>query len=52
MEYTITEREKKMQCNLPIQLCRLVVLSLRFMKLTRLGRIGKLSHRPAQPASH
>ena len=45
MEYMITAREKKRQGNLPIQLYRLVVLSLRFMKLTRLGQIGKVDHK-------
>ena len=45
MEYMITAREKKRQSNLPIQLYRLLVLSLRFMKLTRLGGCGKVGHR-------
>ncbi len=39
MEYTISAREKKWQRNLPYQLWRLVVLSVRFMKLTRLGSV-------------
>jgi hypothetical protein len=52
MEYTITTREKKRQRNLVFQLWRLAVLSLRFMKLTRLGCIGKVDHNPPQTATH
>jgi hypothetical protein len=48
----ITEREKKRQGNLVYQLWRLAVLSLRFMKLTRLGCIGKVDHNPPQTARH
>lgn len=36
MEYVITQREKKRQKNLVYQLWRLMALSLRFMKLTRM----------------
>jgi hypothetical protein len=52
MEYMITAREKKRQRNLVYQLWRLAVLSLRFMKLTRLGCIGKVDHNPPQTARH
>jgi hypothetical protein len=37
MQYIISKREKRMQGNLPFQLWRLGKLSIRFMKLTRLG---------------
>lgn len=37
MRYVITERERRRQTNLPFQLWRLVVLSVRFMRLTRLA---------------
>ena len=50
MEYMITAHEKKRQRNLVYQLWRLAVLSLRFMKLTRLGCIGKVDHNPPQTA--
>jgi hypothetical protein len=52
MEYMITAREKKRQRNLVYQLWRLAVLSLRFMKLTRLGCIGKVNHNPPPTARH
>jgi hypothetical protein len=38
MQYIISKREKRMQGNLPFQLWRLARLSIRFTKLTRLGR--------------
>ncbi len=37
MRYEITQREKRLQHNLFVQLYRLVVLSIKFMKLTRTG---------------
>jgi len=37
MKYVMTEREKKQQQSLPRQLWRFVVLSVRFMRLTRTG---------------
>ena len=37
MKYVITEREKRLQQSLPRQLWRFVVLSVRFMRLTRTG---------------
>ncbi len=43
MEYTISAREKKWQRNLPYQLWRVMVLSVRFMKLTRLGDVQRAS---------
>ncbi|MDJ0893157.1 MAG: hypothetical protein QNK18_18430 [Gammaproteobacteria bacterium] len=43
MEYTISVREKKWQRNLPYQLWRVMVLSVRFMKLTRLGDVQRVS---------
>jgi len=52
MEYTITTSEKKRQRNLFYQLWRLAALSLRFIKLTRLGCIGKVDHNPPQTARH
>ena len=42
MEYRISDREKKWQRNLPYQLWRVMVLSVRFMKLTRLGSVRKV----------
>ena len=42
MEYTISAREKRWQRNLPYQLWRAMVLSVRFMKLTRLGSVQKV----------
>lgn len=37
MQYLITTKEKRRQHNLLYQLWRLTALSLKFMKLTRLG---------------
>jgi hypothetical protein len=42
MEYTISAREKKWQRNLPYQLWRVIVLSVRFITLTRLGSVEKV----------
>ena len=42
MEYTISAREKRWQRNLPYQLWRLMALSVRFLKLTRLGSVQKV----------
>jgi hypothetical protein len=37
MRYVITERERRRQTSVPFQLWRLVALSLRFMRLTKMG---------------
>ena len=39
MEYTISRREKSFQRNIPFQLWRLIALSFKFVKLTRLGDV-------------
>ena len=39
MEYTISSREKSFQRNIPYQLWRLMALSFKFVKLTRLGDV-------------
>jgi hypothetical protein len=48
VEYTITPKEKRRQTNLLFQLWRVSVLSLKFMRLTRLGcaRPGRSETRP------
>jgi hypothetical protein len=57
MEYLMTDKDKRRQQSLPIQLWRLTVLSMRFLKLMRAGegpalakaREGANRH-PAHPA--
>ncbi len=39
MEYTISRREKSFQRNIPYQLWRLMALSVKFVRLTRLGDV-------------
>ena len=46
MEYTISRREKSFQRNIPFQLWRLMALSFKFVKLTRLGDVQ------SQPATN
>ena len=45
MQFVMTTAEKRRQRSLPYQLWRVTLLSLRFMKLTRLG-----CARPRRPA--
>ncbi len=48
MEYTISNREKTFQRNIPYQLWRLMALSVKFVRLTRLGDVQ--SGRPSEKA--
>lgn len=46
MQYNITLKEKQFQQNLLVQFFRLMVLSLKFMKLTRAGGCRTFSPTP------
>lgn len=51
MEYSISAREKRWQRNLPYQLWRVTMLSLRFLKLTRLGSVKRVQPDKAHDAA-
>lgn len=50
MKYVITEREKKLQQSLPLQLWRFLVLSVRFVRLTRTACARPAADKKRAPA--